>query len=99
MSGFCLILQRNGSKEREKRRGDRGHPWPVPVEIGKGSDKNPLALCAVGFEYTLEIHQTIFSPNPTYRKTKNINVQLTWSNAFSVSVLRNTEGVLEESAK
>lgn len=100
MSRFCLTLQRNDSWERAKRSSDRGHPCRVPFEIGKGSDRNPFALiCAVVFDYTLEIHPTILSPSPTYYKTENIKDQLTQSNTFAVSVPKNTEGVLKESAR
>lgn len=63
MCGFSFILLRNGSRDRAKRRGKRGHPCLVPFPIGKGGESRPFAFtCAIGLEYILLIQPSIFSP-------------------------------------
>lgn len=51
MSGFVIMRLNNGSRVRMKINGGRGHPWPVPFEMGKASDRWPLTrTLTVGLE-------------------------------------------------
>lgn len=72
MSGFNLIVDRKGSREKANNRGDKGHPCLVPFVIGKGLDKTPFAFtCAVGVEYILAIRLSITPPQAYMSKYRN----------------------------
>lgn len=63
MVGFNRMWHKKGSKESAKRRGDKGHPCLVPLAIGNGFDRTPLALTlADGVSYTAAIHLIILGP-------------------------------------
>lgn len=95
MDWSIIIFLINGSNVRIKRRGERGHPCLVPLEMRIGSDREPFTLtCAEGFLYNTEIHVNIWSPKPTNLQVSLIKSHTTRSEAFSATVDRRRLSIL-----
>lgn len=93
MSGLFCTVRRNGSRVKIKIRGDRGHPWRVPLVISNDCDRCPFTFTlAEGQEYMAWIQCII--PRPRNHRVSVKKVQSTLSNVFSALVERSSRGIL-----
>lgn len=91
MAGFAWSAIARCSMTITYKRGLSGHPWRVPLDIGKEEREQFTQILADGAEYKAWILCNKVGPSRHWVKVCCRNAQLTWSNAFSASIPRTDE--------